>query len=724
MLSRFAANEERSIAQVRDCWDAIVSGKPIAADRTRIDPDIAATVQHIHNQDDAPSADSAFAALLLDQLVGDTAPANLPWSAALPERLPGAANASSLCVPPHRKPAWRAGFQRWRNMASAASVVLVLLAIAAWIVTWNDNQEPVPAIIPMSTETTADGVVIRTLFEENVPAGELIGDTSKWVATFKFSLEPGEAWRDRPVPCDLSRQKVVGLVESGTLAMINAGPYQVIRSDGTSESIQAAERADLQAGDSWVYLSDRTETNVQKWNPGSVPMVAYQTDWALDDSCESTPINPEWIWHDSKYGIKFDSSRPVVVTIEQAFVPAGLMVSWADAASIGLTSGESDVFRVIGIESGTLGVGLVPEALMQPMTGQDQPVRQLTLEPGASWSAQTQPNPDEGMEREFRNESDGPLVLTSFAWSYDDAGERGDIADTAGGVTIETLVEQRIQVGVLQETTDNLIANTKYSLEPGERWSDAPSHCESARFFTFGYIESGAMALKTTGSFEVIRADGSSETIPPGSEALLEHGDVWLYSSDGEETFANKWNPGPAPVVSIESGWELDSSCGAGSVNPEWLWTETNYPPDFDAARPIAVSIERATVQPGATLSVDDLVRLGLNRSDQDIFRTVAVASGTLQLTWVPDTFSQAAPAQPFEDFELVLAPGDVWTSEGTLTPPEGIEEEFRNVSAEPLVLEIFSWSYDDVSGQSDSAQNGKNVDSAAIERETLSSVV
>jgi len=317
----------------------------------------------------------------------------------------------------------------------------------------------------------------------------------------------------------------------------------------------------------------------------------------------------------------------------------------------------------------------------------------FTWRPGYAWTETASLSPPEGQERAFRAGGEEPLVLTSFAWAYD---APGDTAGTTGGVTIETLAEKHIPVGVLSETTDNLIINTKYSLDPGERWSDAPDSCESARFFNIGYIESGVMALKTTGPFEVIRADGSSEVIPAGSDALLERGDAWEYSREGTETVTEKWNPGTAPMVTIESGWELDNNCAGPPVNAKWLWGETNYPPQFDAARPVAVSFARAIVQPGATLSADDVARLGLYRSDLDIFRSVAVESGDLQPTWVPDAFSQADLAPPFEDFERVFSPGEIWTSDGSLTPPEGAEEEFSNLSDELLVLEILSWSYDD----------------------------
>jgi hypothetical protein len=431
MFRRFAHHDEQAITALRDYWDGVEQGALFPA-APRLDPRLAATVDRLHTDDDAPVATPAFAAQLLDRLLRETA-ATQPEVASAPQ-LPD----WDPPLPPRPAPA--PVIHRWRLSrpwaASAGSLVLVILIIAAGFSIWRASPDPAPTLAPLRSEVTLDGVVIQTLLEAPVPAGELPESPSKWIANFKFSLEPDEHWRDRPSPCQLSRQKVVGLVESGTLAMINAGPFVVTRSDGTTESIQAGERADVHAGDSWVYFSDRTETNVQKWNPGSDPMVAYQTDWALDDSCESTPPNPEWIWADSIYGVEFDSSRPMVVTIERAFIEPGAPISWEDAHRLGLVESEADVFRVIGVESGTLEEALVQEALTQSLPGQRDPLSRRTLEPGAAWSVQSAPRLREGTELQFEAGPEEPLVLTSIAWSYADPSA-GEATPTARAVSAD-----------------------------------------------------------------------------------------------------------------------------------------------------------------------------------------------------------------------------------------------------------------------------------------------
>jgi hypothetical protein len=701
MHSRFAGNEELTIAQLRGYWDAVVSGSPVTPGQTGLDAALAATVEQIHNQDKALSAAPEFASRLLDQLMGETGPVK-----ASPFATGAALSSSNLLVPrasgmKSKHASARAGLSRAWAVISAGSVLLVLLAILAGIFIWNSNREPVPAIIPLYSETTADGVLIRTLLEEHVPVGELTGDASKWIANFKFSLEPGEAWRDRPIPCELSRQYVIGLVESGTLAMINTGPFEVTRSDGTSESIQAGERADLHAGDSWVYFSDRTETNVQKWNPGTEPMVAYQTDWALDDSCENMPSHPEWIWHDSTYGVAFDLTRPLVVTIEQAFVQPGAILSRDDAQRIGFVADESGIFRVIGVESGTLEEVWVADALMQAeVPGIDQD-RHFTFTSGQVWTdfegrPSAGPSSD-GMERAFRAGDEEPLVLTSFAWSYDDVGAFSDVSAVSSGMTLESIFEERFPAGSIPENATNMISNSRYILESGEAWTDDPGRCAPVPLLVAGYVESGTLALLTTGSFEVTRADGASETIPAGTEARLNTGDRWVYFADPAEQFTGTRNPGPEPAVIIESVWELAGICQSPlNPNPEWVWGQYQYADDFDSDRPVVMTVERANLPAGAKLSVEEVQRLGLDAGDRDIFRTIAIESGSLEEVWVPDALMQSESFPSELDKERTLGQGEIWIPQTSLTPPEGWVREFRNASDEPMVLAIVAWSYDD----------------------------
>jgi hypothetical protein len=587
---------------------------------------------------------------------------------------------------------------------SAGSVVLVLLAIVAGAFIWNANREPAPAIIPLHSETTAGGVVIQTILEEHVPSGMLPGDPTKWIASFKFSLEPGEAWRDKPSPCQLARQYVVGIVESGTLAMVNTGPFEVTRSDGTTESIQAGERADLRAGDSWVYLSDRTETNVQKWNPGTAPVVAYQTDWALDESCESTPLNPEWLWHDSTYGATFDPARPAVVTFEQVFVQPGAMISWEDAARIGFASDESVVFSVIGVESGTIAEAIVPEALLEPTLSQQEPVEPRIFGPGEAWSSKLLARPlDEGFEREFRAGDDEPLVLTVIAWSYDDAVPAEEpVPAVVDGIERRALIEQHFGSDAVPRDTDRMFVMNRAVVPAGETVA-YPESCGSPMLVAAA-VESGSYAIRAESQIDVTRADGTAETIERGTPVELGAGDSFVYANITGESLSEFRNAGSEPLAIVQAIWFPEASCTYGPTNSEdrsqIVWITYDRLPALQVPLSFDLEVQHVRIPNFQQLRDEEFTGFAVSQFPNDNLARMAIESGS-----VVENVVMVTGGAPELVFEERYGATTIVSLDGPLVLGENFERTLTTVGPggptgdEPVEVTAFSLIYETDTG-------------------------
>ncbi len=419
MIRRFDPREEQQIAELKAYWDSKFGRPAGAAVANDLDPGLRDTIDQIHAVDDAPPASAAFESALLARLMEAAQTADRgPEGPQEPTHFLTHLPQPKVPAGRERRRA-RVGVSRIWAAISAGSLVLVVMAIIAGFSIWNARQASDNGLVPLRTVTTSNGVVIRTLLEERVPAGVLTTNPTEWIASFKYTLEPGEAWRDSPSRCELARKYVVGLVESGTLAMINTGPFEIRRSNGSRETIAAGQRGEVHSGDSWVYFSDRTEIDVQKWNPGSANLVAYETNWWLDRSCEFRPMNPEQGWHGYSSGRTIDSSFPLTVTFEQVFVGPGESLSLDDAVEIGLIADEASVFNVVGIESGTLEHATVPVALAPAPAGSSEQIWTLTLKPGERWSPQMWGSARGGFEWQFRNSSDQTLVMTTISWTYD-----------------------------------------------------------------------------------------------------------------------------------------------------------------------------------------------------------------------------------------------------------------------------------------------------------------
>ncbi|MBX3070773.1 MAG: hypothetical protein KF883_09775 [Thermomicrobiales bacterium] len=691
MIRRFSHSTEASIGALRDYWDARVLGDRDAQVNAGLDSQLVESVERIHAGDQAPLPAPEFSVALFGRLM-EAADAN---PVAVEAECAGIQTPPERCAPvatpalPY-EPEPQGGRSGWlRHLTPVGPVLAMLLTLVAGVWIWQSRAPEVHQIVPLRTEITAEGVVIRTLLEEQVPGGTLPGSPTHWIAMFKFSLEPGEHWRDNPIPCDMAPQYVVGLVESGTLAMINAGPFEIRRADGSTEIIEAGKRGEVRPGDSWIYISGSSETNLYKWNPGREPMVAYQTDWALAGSCEGVPGNPEWIWHGSQTGITFDDSRPVVASLEQVVVESGGTLSLDDARRIGLVAGDDDLLNVMGVESGSLRVvagspdALATESVQQPL------VSDHTLAAGETWISQLAEPLEDGDLREFRNGGEETLILTAFRWSYSDE----TLSDAAADKTRTSLVKLAVPAGTVPRDVPGQLVINRTTVPAGESIA-YPAACGEP-VMTVALVESGSYLILADGNLEITRADGPVEVPDSGVSVVVHEGDSFVHINQGGEMSGVAGNAHEPATTIVRAVWFADVSCTYGS--PEAAdqasieWGTTDRLPALPNSAAFEISIDRVALTPYEAHSRDDLLGFVLPANPNDNLALLVVESGTVQ---------EMITMESGNSFEVTHSarhsPGEMLNLDDSLGLSSGTEREIFAAGTSPAEVLIISIRYHD----------------------------
>ncbi|MCC6944760.1 MAG: hypothetical protein IT335_09300 [Thermomicrobiales bacterium] len=694
MIRRFSRSTEESIAALRAYWDARVLGDREAQENAGLESRWVESVERICAEDHAPLPTAEFKAQLFSQLM-DAAAASDAAVESQPIPLPTTPASWTPAITPVRAEETRPQRARSRwlgRIVPVGPVLAMLLTLVAGISIWQSRTPEAHQIVPLQTEITADGVVIRTLLEEHVPGGALPGTPTHWIAMFKFSLEPGEHWRDDPIPCDMAAQYVVGLVESGTLAMINAGPFAIRRADGSTELVEAGKRGDVHPGDSWVYISDSAETNLNKWNPGSEPVVAYQTDWSLEGSCEGVPGNPEWIWHGSQSGISFDDSRPVVARLDQVVVEPGGKLSAEDARRIGLIAGDEDLLNVIGVESGALRIVVGPRDQLAEEIAPQQLVSDRTLDAGESWISQLAEPPQDGHVREFWNAGEDALILSAFRWSYSD-GTSPDAAEE--GKTRTPLVKLSIPGGTVPRGVPGQLVINRTTVPAGKSIS-YPESCGEP-IMTVALIESGSYLILADGRLEITRASGAVEVPDSGVSVVVDGGDSFVHFNKGGEASGVAGNAHEAAATIVQAVWFADASCTYGHpeaaerADVEWLTTD-RLPALPDSAG-FEISIERVTLTPYEAHSRDDLLGFVLPANPEDNLALLVVESGQVQDMITMESVNSSEVVHSARH-----GPGEMLSLDNSLGLGSGMEREIFAAGTTPAEVLIISIRYHDAS--------------------------
>jgi hypothetical protein len=251
-------------------------------------------------------------------------------------------------------------------------------------------------------------------------------------------------------------------------------------------------------------------------------------------------------------------------------------------------------------------------------------------------------------------------------------GGAGTAQDEMPGVRVETLSDHAlIPVEAIPEMIDHL-ALWRTWVEPGttgELGSEHPS-----QGIKVAYVESGAVTLERDGDTTLWRGDGSVEAAPAGTPYSLGSGDTSL-ERDGTSSFSFEV-PAEDGVVILYVGMSDSIEPAEAQQQPPGVSPEVLayvFPDQADLehllSRPIGVSFERVTLDPGAQLV------LGLDEVPMLSF--IRLESGKLKYDEVPATeVSQADP-------DFTLWSGDTWTGQ---TPAAGNVHVLRNEGDEPAV--------------------------------------
>jgi hypothetical protein len=163
-----------------------------------------------------------------------------------------------------------------------------------------------------------------------------------------------------------------------------------------------------------------------------------------------------------------------------------------------------------------------------------------------------------------------------------------------------TLPAEAIPPGALTSFAWHLVA------QPGasETWvADATQPGVEANF-----VLDGAYTVQVEGPLRIVRADGTTEDLAPGTEVTVGAGEAWI---DLELAAAMTFrNAGNTPVIFAGVGfWAQESTTDRATTNPPGAidGSATSLSPDgWAQAGPLTVTLRRLTLAPGTSLPPSD----------------------------------------------------------------------------------------------------------------------
>jgi hypothetical protein len=195
------------------------------------------------------------------------------------------------------------------------------------------------------------------------------------------------------------------------------------------------------------------------------------------------------------------------------------------------------------------------------------------------------------------------LVLASTAAAGQDATPA---TAPPAGVSTETLLAVTFPADTVP-TGEATVDFFRLDYEPGttlEFPSTAPSRSVLAEL-----VVDGMLGARSEGAMRVVRADGATEEVPPGTEATLGPGDAAIYLDNSAPQVLR--NAGEGPLVTINVG--IFSTVEPATPVPPNVFAGTTGlglgyldPAGWERAgltgMPLAVTLRRVTLEPGASL--------------------------------------------------------------------------------------------------------------------------
>jgi hypothetical protein len=352
-------------------WDEIVRGEPAGSPEhpldPALDPGLAATVRRVHELDEAPPADPAFAARLWEDLMHAQGAVPAPRPRPFRDRPPAAAPAA----PPH--PGRRA-------LAWFATAALVLLTLgAAYLALGPGRPTPeranqLPAIVtspvPSPATPAPDGASAdEALLAVELPADALPRTDQVSAGLSVVELPPGhEAAWSASAAAAYPGLRVEYLLE-GTYAVRPETAVRVVRADGADEAVPGGAEVLLAPGDALV---SRADAAFAETNPGPAPAVLLS--WVLLDGAQRAAPGP---------GIRMESPLAVYDRAAAPAGPAALRLRRVELAPDAVLPAPAGAFQIAATERGAPSVGRESDGAVSNPGGETATVYVLTLEPAA-----------------------------------------------------------------------------------------------------------------------------------------------------------------------------------------------------------------------------------------------------------------------------------------------------------------------------------------------------
>ena len=222
----------------------------------------------------------------------------------------------------------RSGLQerRWRLAAGAIAALLLILGTGYVVFRselLDDEHTTVPAAVAPTATPTPGVVSDETLLVYTIPAAELprinIG-----MGTTRNTIAPGHRSTWDPYCCP---GPMLEYVLAGTYTVRAEAPIQIIRADGTSETVPAGVEVTLGPGDA---LISRNETVVEAANTGADTV--HLINWTLIENTEDAGFYGHLLpgWTNNDPDVKGASSLgdgPVTVTVRRVELSPGATFS-------------------------------------------------------------------------------------------------------------------------------------------------------------------------------------------------------------------------------------------------------------------------------------------------------------------------------------------------------------------------------------------------------------
>jgi hypothetical protein len=390
----------------------------------------------------------------------------------------------------------------------------------------------------------------------------------------------------------------------------------------------------LNNGDRWIYFSGSTETYAGKRNGGTEPVEVIESAWAFGDSCIIRPENAERLWSDWQYAYDFDSSRPIVATVERATVPPGAQLTPEEVQRLGLGTSERDVFRMIAVEAGTLEEVWVPDALTQSEPAQLETDNKRTLQPGSVWTLQTSLTPPEGWEREFRNASDEPMTLAIVAWTYGDTQDASDTPDQTADREFErtALLDHHFAADAVPRDNASMFVMNRALVPSGDSVA-YPSSCGAPTLMTTA-VESGVYSIQAESRLDITRADGTVETIEPATPVELAAGDSFTYANATAESLSEFSNAGSEPLALLQAIWFPEADCTYGQPGSEdrsqIVWLTYDRLPALELPRAFDLTVQNVAIPNSFQLLDEEITGFAVPQFPNDNLARMAFESGTV----------------------------------------------------------------------------------------------